>query len=270
VSRVRSLNLDDVDPIHRALLEAIGTERGNSVLEATIGEGDKIHEDATPELRRRFCEAKYKDKAWVADAADVDIIAAIQNQDLMEVYRFVAAGRLAHASGFTAMHAAACVGNPLVMHLILLNSTKVGTPDDGGWTPLCYAVYHEQARIVEVLCEYGADLYRDGVNPYDIAKWRNNEALMAKLAALAETSQFDPGFTFTPPHEEAHPATFDFERFVVDPAAYTPKGPEPIPPGRKVGKKQRSLNSVVSRMSARMSVKGVKKDTFEQNRGEDE
>jgi hypothetical protein len=203
VSRVRSLNLDAVDPLQRALVEAIGTERGNSVLEAAISEGEKIHEDVTPELRRRYCEAKYKDRAWVADPGDIDIIAAIQNQDLMEVYRFIAAGRLAQASGFTPVHAAACVGNPLVVHLILLNSTKIGTPDDAGWTPLCYAVYHEQDRMVDMLFEYGAELYRDGVNPYDIAKSRNNQALMAKLVAFAETSQFDPDVVFTAPHKEA-------------------------------------------------------------------
>jgi hypothetical protein len=270
VSRVRSLNLDDVDPLHQALVEAIGTERGNSVLEAVISEDEKIHEDATPQMRRRYCEAKYKDKAWVADPGDIDIIAAVQNQDLMEVYRFIAAGRLAQTSGFTAIHAAACVGNPLIMHLVLLNSTKIGTPDDAGWTPLCYAVYHEQGRMVDVLFEYGAELYRDGVNPYDIAKSRNDEALMAKLVAFAETSQFDPDIAFKPPHEEAQPATFEFERFVADPTAYAPKGPDSIRTVRIMEKKQRSLNRVVSRMSAKLSVRGAKRDTSERNRGEDE
>jgi hypothetical protein len=49
VSRIRSLVLDDVEPMHRALVEAIGVERGNAALEATIPPGVKVAPDASPE-----------------------------------------------------------------------------------------------------------------------------------------------------------------------------------------------------------------------------
>jgi hypothetical protein len=80
---------------------------------------------------------------------------------------------------------------------------------------------------------------------------------MLKLGTFAETSMFDPEKSYEPPHDDTQPAQFGFEKFVADPAVYAPKSPRP---------KQRLagqiLNTVISQMSARLSINGARKDTF--------
>jgi hypothetical protein len=131
VSRIRSLTLDDVEPMYRALVEAIGVERGNAALEAAIPPDAKIAVDASPAARRAFAEAKYCERAWASDAADVDVIAAVQAQDLIGVFKCTAVDKHTEDK-FSPVHAAVAVGNPIVLHLLLLNTPHPGQPDDGG------------------------------------------------------------------------------------------------------------------------------------------
>jgi hypothetical protein len=123
--------------------------------------------------------------------------------------------------------------------------------------PLCYAAWHDQGKMVDILLLYGAGIDREGMNPWDVAHSRNNEVIMAKLAAFAETSAGHPERNYELPHDEVQPAQFEFEKFVAEPAVYGPKNPIPMkrPP-------RQSLNTVVSQMSARLSVKAAKKDTL--------
>jgi hypothetical protein len=224
VSKVRSLHLDRICAMQRALVEAVGAEKGNAVLELNLPAGRKIAPEATPEERVQFAAAKYRDLefAEVPDD-DLDIMEAIQDQDLMGVYCYIAGGRLRGLNGFTPLHAAACVGNPIIMHLLCLNTPRPDVLDEGGWSPLAYAVFHDQDDIVEVLLMHGADLQREGVNPYDIAKSKGREGLIGKLLALSATSAYEPGAVHVPPHSEVQPRTFDLASYVRDPAPYAPE-----------------------------------------------
>jgi hypothetical protein len=224
LSRVRSLQLDTVEPLHRALVEAIGSERANRVLEGDVGTA-KIEEDADPDTRSRFINAKYRTKAFVGEVSDIDIFEAIQGQDLMLCYQYIAAGKLTRLTGFTPLHAAAIVGNPLVLHLLCLNTPRADLLDEGGWSPLCYAAYYGQLENVNVLVSYSAQIQRAGVNPYDIACAKHEEAIMTALHSCADWSTFDPAGEYTPPRQDIQPQPFDIADWVTPQSNLTPEKP---------------------------------------------
>jgi hypothetical protein len=258
VSKVRSLTLDEVERMHRALVEAIGTDRANQVLEAALPDGENVSEEATAEERCRFQERKYRDREFVTRPPHLDILGAIQRQDLIAVYACVAGGALAQMSGFTPVHAAAIVGNPLIMHFLCLNTNALAVCDDAGWSPLCYAAWHEQPKMIEVLLLYGADLDRGAVNPYDIAKERNSEGSMARLErSFAESSRWEEGLTFQLPDDRIQPAPFEFTQFVADPTLYSAIKPSDSRGDMPMRRKRRALNEVVSQVGQKLRGKPI-------------
>jgi hypothetical protein len=193
----------------------VGSERGNAVLEAEIGEA-KIAEDADPDTRSRFITAKYRNRAFVMEAVELDVFEAVQNQDLMGCYVYVAAGKLAGLAGckFTPIHAAAVVGNPLILHFLCLNTPRCDVLDERGWSPLCYAAFYGQTEMANVLISYAAQLQKEGVNPYDVACSKHDDRMMAILQGCAEWSTFDANAEYSPARTDFQPAEFDMANWV--------------------------------------------------------
>jgi hypothetical protein len=257
VSKVRSLALDSVEPLQRALIEAIGTVRANQVLMARCPVEEVIAEDSPVEERGRFIERKYQERAFVPEWEDYDVMAAIQAQELMTVFRFVAAGKLVGLGegSFGPLHAAACVGNPLVLHLLCLNTSEIGALDDAGWSPLCYAAYHGQEVMVDVLLYYGANLLKKEVSPYEIARARRQDAVMRKLTAfIRPTAVDDDERGYQLPHDEVVPAPFQFHTFVAEPVMYETRRRSKSDPA--LVQQKEDLNTVVSQLSHRLAVRG--------------
>jgi hypothetical protein len=254
VSKIRSLVLDDSDPLLRFLIDAIGTEKANPILESRLPPEEKIQPESAAEERQDFLAAKYRDRKWVAPADDVDIIHAVQEQALMDVYRCVAAGWRPDDGAFGALHAAAIVGNPLVLLLLCLNSTEIDVLDDAGWTPLCYAAYYDHTALVDILLAYGAQKEGGTVNPIDIARAKGNDATLSRFegpVSWAPAAEMTPS-EFELPHTEVSPAEFRLEEFVVDASPYRGRRPSnEVSPGD-----QRRLNSVVHAFRQKLSVKG--------------
>jgi hypothetical protein len=248
VSRVRSFTLDELDPMLHALVEAIGPNHGNSVLEQLLPSEERLPEDAKPPDRYRFLIRKYRDREWVAPADDIDIFKAVQEQVILDVYKYIAKGNAIQVERFSGIHAAAIVGNPLIMHLLCLNAGRVDGLDEHGWTPLCYAVYYGQSQMADILIGYGAEQSPEGVSPYEIAKMKGDEEMMAKVATFAGIGiPVEAGFEV--PHGEVQPAEFKLENFVEDAAFYArmyEAKPE-ISPGD-----QMKLNSVVSALRQKL------------------
>ena len=67
-------------------------------------------------------------------------------------------GLLQADDGMTALHYAAKAGHVEVLR-ILLDSEKINVDvtDDGGWTPLIWAVEHDQIEAVKLLLKRNAD-----------------------------------------------------------------------------------------------------------------
>lgn len=251
-SKVRSLQLDTIDPMLRAMIEAVGSERANQVLEAKVGD-NKIDQGASTPARRRFIEMKYQEKLFVDASEEVDVWKAIENQDIMGVFKYIALGKQENlANGFTPLHAAACIGNPLILHLLCLNVTTVDVPDEKGWTPLCYAVYHELPQILDLLTSYGAKLRLENVNPYDIAKSKGNEHMMTKLAAVMDTSTYSEENEYKPLHEEFTPKQFNLGDYVANPGDYR----KFLSSLYLTRSKKKKIDSAVSALRHRLSTQG--------------
>ena len=248
-SKPRSLQLDTIDPMQKALVEAIGTERANMILEAKVG-AEKISPSASNPCRRKFIQMKYQGRMFVDEDEEVDVIKAIREQDLMGVYKYIAHGEMNNLpQGFTSLHAAACSGNLLIMHLLCLNATTLDIPDENGWTPLCYAVYHELPQMLDVLTSYGATLRVERVNPYDIAKSKGNEHMMTKLAAVMDTSTYSEETSYVPLHDEITPKPFDLGEYVANPKLYKHGASDMvITPGKK-----KKIDAAVSGLRHRLS-----------------
>lgn len=122
-----------------------------------------------------------------------DVFEAIQTQDLFELMKIAFVGGLQEASlkgGFRPIHAAACVGNPVMIVVIIENDPdSIKHVDDKNWTALSYASYYNNEKAVDALLAYGAsaasndgELIDLSANPFVIAKEMNYEIILKKLA----------------------------------------------------------------------------------------
>jgi hypothetical protein len=171
----------------------------------------------------------------------------------MAVFAFVAGGRLMHLEGFGPIHAAACVGNPLILHLLCLNTMHIDLLDEGGWTPACYAAYHDLPDMIEILISYGADMKAGTPTPYVIAHTLGNHSALSKIPPGFQVSSFDRDRTIQPPRDVMHPETFVMAQWVQDPSIYSQTGASS--PGYRTmsEKKKKKLDSAIEMLRRRLS-----------------
>lgn len=82
--------------------------------------------------------------------------------------------------GYTWLHLAASVGNPLITLLIAYNIDNVNVLDEGGWSPLSYASFYGNSEVAEALLGNGSDPNLSKVaHPYFVAKSLQNQSLAA-------------------------------------------------------------------------------------------
>lgn len=145
-----------------------------------------------------------------------DVYEAIRQQDLLEIMKIAFVGGLQQSrSNFEPIHAAACIGNPVILTAIIENDlTSVDKLDDGNWSPLAYAAYYDNEKIVDALLSFKANVQLPNVDlaqhPYIIAKEMQHDNIAKKLQpfstnipndALDGTITFDispPNTDFTP------------------------------------------------------------------------
>ena len=206
-SRIRSLKLDSIDSYQRMVIDAIGSAKSNTVLEEKCDE--KITPKCDIETRTNFIKKKYLDKAFVSHD-EIDINAALQNEDLMSVYKYIVQGNHEnHQEPFSVLHAAAIVGNPIIFQLIVLNTTSTDLVDENGLTPMSYAAAYGNIPIIDILLNFGAKP-KEG-NAYNIAKACNQEEAMKKLSCFQGGTELE---SFEIPHKEFKPVPFDVSKFI--------------------------------------------------------
>ena len=175
---------------------------------------------------------------------------------------------------FTVIHTAAVVGNPLILSIILLNTNKNIDPlDEGGWSPLSYAVYFSNDLIIDLLISFGANPKAPSQgkgNLYSIARYRSNKHLMEKFFNCKSHSTFsidnlDDNLTsqnsdelnsskdeIKPPHTEVLPQNFVFKDFVDNPNQYI--GVKFLEQKRMKSNDKKKLNSAIDTLRHRLSV----------------
>ncbi|XP_069576175.1 histone-lysine N-methyltransferase EHMT1a isoform X1 [Brachyistius frenatus] len=90
------------------------------------------------------------------------LMAACENNHLDTVKYLLRAGAaVGHkdATGFTCLHLAAKLGHYDIVHHLLAKASKhINGQDDGGWTPVTWAIEYKHMELVRLLLDKGADV----------------------------------------------------------------------------------------------------------------
>lgn len=215
VSKVRGLNLDEINYLDRLIVDVIGSEKANDILEKKLYTVDKIKMIKTcssTEERESFIRQKYVDHAFLI-TKNVSVNSAICSADIMDCMNWILGNqnRLNEPNEFTPLHISAIVGNPIIFALFSLNSKEINPKDDSGWTPLMYAIYYENVEIVEYLLSKSASV-EGAIHPYLLALSTQNNDTLGLLKEFEIDDEPEP--FYTPPHPEFKKIFFQFENFV--------------------------------------------------------
>ncbi|KAH0793776.1 ARF GAP-like zinc finger-containing protein [Histomonas meleagridis] len=219
VSVVRSLKLDTINPYNLRLLELYPNNPLNKYYEFNVG-NEKITEVQSREERDAFIRKKYVDKQYLQKLDSVpNPFKAISEQnplDLLVAALYDNLGR--KLSGrFLPIHAAACVGNPLLIVIICMNSRQINRLDANGWSALSYATYFKNISAVNALLAMGADINAaQTAHPLAIAMNSHCKFLISKFSSTTPLQVTTT--TVTPPTDiPFHPIETPKEQVVNEP-----------------------------------------------------
>lgn len=218
VSKVRSLTLDRLDQYSKKLLELLGNENVNKVLEACLDPSQKIQPNASKKDREDFIQLKYQKCVFVVQRGqqeNIDIYEAIRKKNLLEVFKAICTFKYLNVNNnllyqtliekaghgkYSPLHLAASIGDPLICHLIALNTEDPSALDNGGWSPLSYAAYYGHNEAAECLLHDGVDPRKSPENhPYYIARSRNKSNLATMFLPYWDGDEKVPPKQFNPP-----------------------------------------------------------------------
>jgi ankyrin repeat protein len=209
VSKVRSLTLDRLDARLLALIDAVGNERANALLEAERPPDARIAPDADQAARDAYIRRKYERCEWVRDCPAADLPAAIASADAPRVLAGIAQARKCGKPLAQLWHAAA-QGDPTVALLIGLNTESLNALDSGGWSALSYAAYHGRLAAAEALISIGCDPNASpAAHPYAIAlsRYEQNVTWLFQpywSGGTVTTKEFTPPTTYEKREESNH------------------------------------------------------------------
>ncbi|XP_037115349.1 histone-lysine N-methyltransferase EHMT1a isoform X6 [Syngnathus acus] len=96
------------------------------------------------------------------EAQRTPLMAACENNHLETVKYLIRAGASINhkdVMGFTCLHLASKLGHyGIVQHLLTRSSKCINCQDDGGWTPITWAIEHKHKKVFYLLLENGADV----------------------------------------------------------------------------------------------------------------
>lgn len=219
VSKVRSLTLDKLNENTKKIIEVIGNENANKVLEKSLDPQIKIKPNSSKKEREDFIQLKYSKCIFVAQRGqhdeNVNLYESIRKRDILLVYKDICTMKylkennellyqtLIEKSGYnnyTPLHLAASLGDPLICHLIALNTEDPSTLDDGGWSPLSYAAYYGRTEAAEILLKDGVNPKLTNENhPYYIARSKNRIDMATMFLPYWEGDEKVPPKQFIPP-----------------------------------------------------------------------
>jgi hypothetical protein len=186
VSKVRSLALDDLDPVDVALLQAVGNERFNKIYEHQLLDGwSKPPPDAPRAIREKYITAKYVWKGFTKveegvggggqegakEKANQELVAAVLGNDVGAVLEAVVKGAEVNcfcvsedgkgkeeegktAAGTRVLHAAAQRGQAVVVAFLVLNGADVNARDRDSLSALDLATQANQLETVRYLLRF--------------------------------------------------------------------------------------------------------------------
>lgn len=194
VSKVRSLTMDNIDPLTMEMFSVIGNVNANKILEEKPIE-KRITPMAARGERRDFITAKYKEHEFcVEHEGEMAIKDAIKSNNHIELYRAICHG---HVS-IEVLHYAACVGNALTCLMVALNAENMDALDENGWSALSYAGYYGNADGAQGLLAAGCSAMASlEAHPYETARAMKHDQCMRMFTSFWDMGRrpqtsFDP------------------------------------------------------------------------------
>lgn len=161
VSRVRSIELDEWSPEHKAMLQAIGNNLSNSVYEATVADNLKPNPNSDRAEKETFIKEKYVHKTYISSTNvennSTTICEAVLKRDLpllLRLLAFSSSQELSQGTGprnDTPLHLAAHRGDLVCLQLLLWSRASTRVVDTSNQTPIDVASLRGHQLAVKLL-----------------------------------------------------------------------------------------------------------------------
>ncbi|KAH0788553.1 cilia- and flagella-associated protein [Histomonas meleagridis] len=178
ISKIRSIVLDDLHPFYHDLLKILTNECSNSLLMSKtcdIDVGARMDED----IRTMFVTLKYQKKQWATAKLPPDPFESIERLDFRALVHSMNFGRATDVfEGIKPIHAAAAIGNPIIVAIAVSCTVEVDEPDTNKWTALCYSIFYQNIETVKFLLDCGAKTKETEVDLLLMAVATGNQQLV--------------------------------------------------------------------------------------------
>ena len=198
ISKVRSLELDTINPLILQMLSKLNNKYANSLLLEKLTDKDNLISEHSPESKRiEFINDKYITKKWISNNSIPDPFDAIKNHDIKSLLFSLNLKNDVIYKTLTPLHAAAAIGDPDIVALTICNFDNIDPLDGNGWTPLAYAVFYEHPQIVNLFIDMGSNPSLCNADLRLMAIAGGNQSVIKQILSEFESKQVGP-VTFEP------------------------------------------------------------------------
>ncbi|OMJ78707.1 hypothetical protein SteCoe_21427 [Stentor coeruleus] len=146
ISRVKSLQLDIIDPVIKELLIELHNNHQN-----IWGEGFRPPKYCSVEDKEEYIRGKYQHKSWITKIENPAqaLVAGIKEKNVCKMFQAILSGAKVNENGV--LHLAARVGSVHTVALLINSGWEIEGKNSEAFTPLEIALLANQKEIVEYI-----------------------------------------------------------------------------------------------------------------------